>query len=253
LATYIGNQLGVSCKIFDPLEESTLEKTEPLSGFDLAERIAFIAALGAACSDHSITPNLLYGYVDKESEASIKKINRGILSGFATILMLCLAYFAYQNISYSQKKEEARQLESRLATFNSVIDRQVLTELAGQIKENHSIHRSLAARYQAIAVLSEIAAVTPGEIKLISLDFDAIESANHGETDQAADQSWNKHALIVEGIIEGQRSNFESLLAGYTFKLNSSPFFDGVTIQKSNYIPFSGKDVLHFVVHAKVN
>jgi len=111
----------------------------------------------------------------------------------------------------------------------------------------------LAARYQAIAVLSEIAAVTPGEIKLISLDFDAIESANHGETDQAADQSWNKHALIVEGIIEGQRSNFESLLAGYTFKLNSSPFFDGVTIQKSNYIPFSGKDVLHFVVHAKVN
>jgi len=253
LATYIGNQLGVSCKIFDPLEESPLEKTEPLSGFDLAERIAFISALGAACSDQSITPNLLFGYVDKETEASIKKINRGVLSGFAAILILCLAVFACQNMSYAQKKEEGRKLESQLATFKTVIDRNALADLAGQIKENHSIHRSLAARYQAMAVLSEVSAVTPREIRLISLDFDASETANQDETEQAADQSGTKQALMIEGIIEGERGNFESLLTGYTFKLDSSPFFEGVTIQKSSYVPFAGRDVLHFVVNAKVS
>ena len=253
LAQYFGNQLGLICRLFDPADKGMLSNAGPLTRLTFSERMAFIPSLGAACSENQITPNLLYGYRDKETEASITRINRAVLVGFLVLVFFCGAYFVNQNIVYSQKKDELNTLESKLSAFNPIIDKSVLMAMASQIQKKSSISQSLAERYQSIAILSELSSITPREIKLIRLDFGAADAAAKEGADKSKDQAVKKAEITIEGIIQGEQSSIESLLTGYTFKLDSSPLFENITILKSNYVPFVGRDALQFVVKAKVS
>jgi type IV pilus assembly protein PilM len=253
LAGYFGQQLGMTVQLFDPAGQGMLDKIGPLSRLKPLERVAFIAALGAACSEKYLTPNLQYGYRDKETEGSIQRINKAIVAGFLVLVFVCAAYFINQKIVYAHKNDELKNLESKLSSFNPVIDRNVLMAMATQIQKKSTISKSLAERYQSMAILSEISSITPREIKLIRLNFGSPETVAKGGADNSKDQTANKSEITIEGIIQGETSNVESLLTGYTFKLDSSPLFETITIQKSNYTPFIGRQALQFVVKAKIS
>jgi Tfp pilus assembly PilM family ATPase len=253
LAKYFGNQLGLASRLFDPADNGMLPNAAPLSRLTLSERMAFIPVLGAACSENYVTPNLLYGYRDRETTGSVQKTNRAVFAGFLIVIFVCAVYFINQNIVYSQKKDELKTLESKLSAFSPVIDKNVLMAMAAQIQKTKNISQSYAARYQSMAILSEISSITPREIKLLRLDFGSAENTASVANDKSKAGSVNKSEILIEGIIQGERSDIESLLTGYTFKLDSSPLFESITIQKSSYVPFIGREALQFVVNAKIS
>lgn len=253
MAGYFGKQLGVAFQLFDPASLGFLDNVAPVSGVNLTERVAFIPSLGAACSEKHLTPNLMQGYRHREAAESIRQLNRGILLGFIVLTFFCMAYFIHLNFVYSQKKDELKTQESKLSASGSVIDKSVLMAMAGQIQKNTTESRAYAQRYQSMAILSEISSITPREIKLIRFDFSATANPAGDVTDKSKIGSVKKSEITIEGIIQGERSNIESLLTGYTFKLDSSPLFESITIQKSAYVPFIGREALQFVLTAKIS
>jgi len=253
LAQYFGNQLGMTTELCDPAGKDMLDNAGALGRLSLSERMAFIPALGAACSDIGITSNLMYGYRDKESQVTVKKINKAVIAGFLVLVLICAGYFINQNIVYSKKKAELKSLESKLASFSQVIDRNALMAMADQIQKNRAVSQSVAERYHNMAILGEISAITPREIKLIRLEMGSNGAVAKEGADKSKDKAVQKTEIKIEGIIQGEPGNVESLLTGYTFKLDSSPLFEGITIQKSDFVPFIGKQALQFVVSAKIS
>lgn len=253
LANYFGNQLGLVTQLCDPAGKEMFNQATALSRLKLSERMAFIPALGAACSESGISPNLMYGYRDKESNITIKKINKAVIAGFCVLILICGGYFLSQNIVYSQKKAELKGLESKLASFSSAINRNTLMMMADQIQKNRILSQSVAERYQNMALMGEISSITPREIKLIRLDIGSSSEAAKDASDKAKSQSVSKGEITIEGIIQGEPGNVESVLTGYTFKLDSSPLFENITVQKNSVIPFVGKQALQFVVSAKIS
>jgi len=254
-AQYFGNQLGISTQICDAAGKGMFENAAALTRLSLSERMAFVPVLGAACSESGISPNLMFGYRDKESIVTIKKINKAVIAGFCVLVLLCGGYFLSQNIVYSQKKAELKNLESKLASSNSAINRNTLMTMADQIQKNRTLSQSVAERYQNMALLGEISTITPREIKLIRLDIGSSPEAVKDGSDKAKSQSASKPQgqITIEGIIQGEPGNVESVLTGYTFKLDSSPLFENITVQKNSIIPFVGKQALQFVVSAKIS
>lgn len=253
LARYFGNQLGTATQFCDPAGKDMFENAASLARLTLSERMSFIPVLGAACSESGIAPNLMYGFHEKESEVTVKKINKAVIAGSLVLFLICAGYFINQNIVYSQKKAELKNLEIKLASVGTVIDRSALMAMADNIQKNRAISQSVAARYHNMAILGEISAITPREIKLIRLEMGPAGVAAIAAADKPKTQAAQKSEIMIEGIIQGEPGNVESLLTGYTFKLDSSPLFEGITVQKSNIVPFIGKQALQFVVSAKIS
>jgi hypothetical protein len=58
--------------------------------------------------------------------------------------------------------------------------------------------------------------------------------------------------LIVEGIVVGNRQSLESSLAVYLMKLQDSPIFRQVTIQKNSVENVKKRDILRFTINMKI-
>ena len=52
--------------------------------------------------------------------------------------------------------------------------------------------------------------------------------------------------LILDGIIQGERLNLDSMLAGYLMELKNSPLFDLPSIDRKSFEFFENREVLHF-------
>ena len=55
-----------------------------------------------------------------------------------------------------------------------------------------------------------------------------------------------KKTLILDGIIQGERINLESMLAGYLMELKNSPLFDRPSIDRKFFEFYENREVLHF-------
>jgi hypothetical protein len=93
-----------------------------------------------------------------------------------------------------------------------------------------------------MVVISEIAALTPANIRLVSLK----ENLAPPVAAKGAEE------ITLEGLVIGDRQNFENALAGYVLLLETSPIFRQVTIQKNTVGPFMKGQALHFILNMKV-
>ena len=60
-------------------------------------------------------------------------------------------------------------------------------------------------------------------------------------------------AIILEGLILGERQTLETNLAGYMRDLDASPMFYQITIEKNVLVPYLRKqEALHFILNLKV-
>jgi hypothetical protein len=58
--------------------------------------------------------------------------------------------------------------------------------------------------------------------------------------------------LVVDGVIFGNRQTLESSLAGYIMKLQASPMFQQISIQKNSVERIKKRDVLRFTINMKI-
>jgi hypothetical protein len=56
----------------------------------------------------------------------------------------------------------------------------------------------------------------------------------------------------VDGVIFGNRRTLESSLAGYIMKLQASPIFRQISIQKNSVERIKKRDVLRFTINMKI-
>ena len=252
IVEYVGSQLGISSAVLDPLsaQESTACPDVEDTGC-ISERIAFGPALGLALSDSDHTPNLMFTYKDKERQTSIKRINQAVFAGFLAVVLICSVAFTYQNHVISQKRTEIAGLETEFTRLGPPVDRNQLLQLAAKVKQRNELSRVYADRYLGMVLISELAALTPKDIRFTDLKI-TLGPAPAGGAEKKEAAKARVEEITVEGLILGERQMFETSLAGYTMSLEASPLFKQVAIQKNSVEPYLKGEALHFILNMKV-
>ena len=254
---YIGNQLGMGSEVLDPLKTLFAAGGGDANVPSLSERNALVPALGLAVSDNAHTPNLIFTQRDKETASAVSLINRAIFAVFIIAASLCSAVLLSEGYAARQKKITIAALEKQLAGYRPVADQNVVRQLVSQVKQQQQLTKAYGERYLGMAIISELTALTPRDINLISMK--AYLGAVPGQKNPAASRESAKDTpksgerdITVEGLIFGKRESAEALLAGYIVKLDGSPMFRQLTVQKNSFESFKKGEALHFIINAKI-
>ena len=245
---YLNDQLAVKTEFFDPF--SSHSSYTGADSLTLSEKISMVPVLGLSLSDNKRTPNALFTYVEKNKELRVTRINRGIFTAFAAALIICLVALVYQAFEMSNLNAKRAQKERELSAYNPVLSTEQISKMAEDVKKYTQGTKKYAQRYLAPAAIGEVASITPGNIKLINLKIGLPAANPKPAAGKAASDS--AEDLLVEGVIFGQRDMLQSLLAQYVMKLENSPMFKKVTINKTSYTTFRKSEILHFTLNAQV-
>jgi len=255
VSEYIGGQLGVEKDILDPLENNP---SVAMSGQWVPapeERLALAMVLGVALSSNGHTPNLIFTYQDKEQTFRTRRLNRTMIAAFAAVMAICSGVFLYEVQAVEKRKGEVARLERQLSAFGPLLSEAKVLQLAATAKEVHAGIRSYGNRYLGMAVIGEIAAITPENVRLVSVRANLGRDGAPKAPATAAPAKEIKGmagGIVIEGYLSGDRKELESLLAGYVMRLDASPLFRKVLIQKSGVTAFKTEEVLHFVLATEV-
>jgi Tfp pilus assembly PilM family ATPase len=250
IINHICHSLSIETGILDPLNPANPFSTSIAPPASVSERIPFTSTLGLALSDNSRTPNLLYTFKDKEEEAAVARINRSIFLVFISVVLILLGVFLLQELSSRQKKAEIVQLQQELAHYTPAVDQNAIMQLASRVKSQQQMLKEKAGEYVGIAVLSELAALTPPNIRLISIgaDLGAIPAPLVKDTNPAQNKGVSK-SLVIDGIVQGDSKSLEAALATYLMRLGSSPIFVNPAIHSSTLETYQEVgEVLHFIL-----
>ncbi len=269
---YVGEQLGIESDILDPLGEvlSGIDPNGP--ELNLSERITLTPALGMALADNAHTPNLLFTVREKQQIAAVHRVNRVIFSSLMVATLICAGLVLYQIGLIAKKQLDVHRAEQQLAAFNPQLKADDLLRMAAQSKQRQQALRAYGERYRGMAVIGELAVLTPAHIRFVNLKADfglsaaqqakgppkpgeaAPEGGKAGSKEAPKEQAAAAKAghLVVEGIVSGDRLSLESSLAGYLVKLQESPLFRQVSVQKNGIERVQKKEVLRFTISMQV-
>ncbi|HOG15885.1 MAG TPA: hypothetical protein PLB96_00940 [Syntrophales bacterium] len=257
VSEYIGGQLGIEKDILDPLENNP---AAALSGQWIPapeERLDFSLALGVALSSNDHTPNLIFTYQDKERTSRMRLLNRGMMAALVVAVAICSGVFLYEVQAVEQRKREAARLDRQLSAIGPLLNEAKILQLAASVKEVQAGLRSYGNRYLGMAVISEIAAITPENVRLLSIRTNlgqdgAAPKAAGAPAPPAKEAKAMTGGIVIEGYLSGARRDLESLLAGYVMRLDASPLFRKVLVQKSGVTVFKTEETLHFVLATEI-
>lgn len=249
LSDYISDQLGIKSEILDPFKYQPASQV--IENISPADRMGLAPALGLSFSDNQHTPNLIFTYKEENKETSIRRINRGIIAAFAAALFICIVIIIYQGMDVIALNKQKANLKRELSAFNPPLSTAKITKLADDVKTQRRISKQYAERYLGMAVVGEISALTPQNVRLINLTITSAGIvANKEKTSKTAKEGAD--GITLEGIITGDRNMLESYLAQYIMKLNNSPMLHQVSVYKNNIVNFKKSDVLQFAMSAKI-
>jgi len=215
-----------------------------------SERALYTSTVGLALSDNTRTPNLLFTFGDKEKQAAIARINRSIFVVFMSIMSILAGYFFWQEHVSSQKQKEISRLQQELALYSPLVDQNLITQTAAKVKSEQRLFKETANEYLGIAVLSELAALTPENIGLISITADLGRPPEVPAKDVNPGQKKSiSKTLVIDGIVMGDTQTLEASLARYLMRLGSSPVFVNPAVHTSNLETFQEVgEALHFIL-----
>jgi len=249
--SYISEQLGVKSEIFDPFKQHISHHAVELAA--VSERMSLVTVLGLSFSDNYRTPNAVFTYRHKSREEGIKKINKGIFAGFAAMMIVCIIFLVYQTMEIEYVKQQKAKLNIELAGYNPLVTPDMVSMVADKVKGQQQISQQYVERYMSVALIGEIAALTPANIRLINLKMNFGKLDAKATAITAADKTGNADAGIItlEGIVTGERNMLDSFLTQYVMKLGNSPVLQQVAIQKSGIINMKKNEALQFTISAK--
>ena len=245
IINYIGEELGISTEIINPfLENSNFVSLTPSPEL-LSEQNAFVPAMGMALSNNSLTPNFLCTYKDKRKAARTQRINRGVIVAFLLVMIFCVGVSFWQKSIVEKKEYQKRQLQQQLETISVQVNQNLVLKLVANIQSKNREIQLIGQKYFGLAVVSEIADLTPENVRLTS--FTAQVGGDPADKKPPKDRE-----LVLSGIVKGNRMILESTLAGYLLQLKNSPLFDKPTINKKSFEQNEGVEVLKFTARLKL-
>ena len=250
----IGEQLDIKRELFDPFQvENDATAANHLS---LNERISMGTAIGLALSDRKHTPNAIFTYLEKNKEVMRTRINRIIFAAFGVSLAICLTVLAFQVIENRYLAGKKEKLEKQMALFQPLLSKDKVNALAGEIKAGNAISRQYSKKYKGMALIGELASLTPENIKLTNVLIvfpheGGIPEQKQPEQKQEKDAKPDGESIMIEGVVMGNRTELDAFLAQYVLKLDNSAIFSGAALQKSSRSEFRKKEILQFTIKMK--
>jgi Tfp pilus assembly PilM family ATPase len=252
---YIGDQLAIETGSPDAILLKLPFVVKSMEEISVSEKIALIPALGLAISDNAYTPNLLFRFKDRERVTNIGRANRIIIAVFIVAVFLSSGFYLYQIQEVRAKEAQIAGLEKQLSQNFPLIDQNLISQMAASATKREQVYREYSDRYLGMAVISELSLLTPANIHLINLraHVGTVPSGKGSSKESKKETAKEelKH-VVIEGIVLGDRKTLESSLAGYLMKLEASPIFRQVSIQKNNIEPFKKSEVLYFVIDMQI-
>lgn len=246
---YISDQLNLPAENIDPFVPESYSSVDFLAPESESERGSFVPAVGLALSNNTHTPNFIFTYKDKEKFA-LKMLVRRLVFGAALLLItITVGFSLWQSIILDRKKTGIAQLQRQMEQYNPVVDQNLIISMVAKTKRNIDTAEAFVAKYLVMAVISEITQITPSEIRLSSITADLSRPKGSSSLKESQGQ---KKLLKIEGVILGDRLNFEASLAGYLVRLKSSPMFSRATIKETDYVLFEGQEVLRFTAQLEL-
>ena len=236
---YMGEELGIPTEAINPFASGTNFLTMVPWPDSVSEQSSYAPAMGMALSSNGVTPNFLHTYKDKEKEVRGQRINHGIFACIFVFIAICVGIALYQDNQIREREDQQRFLQQKLASYNLRVDQNLILNLLDEYREKNKSVMKLSETYLNLAVISEITNLTPANIRLMSI------SADFGELPSEKNKTPEK-TLILDGIIQGERLNLESNLAGYLMELKNSPLFDRPSIERKSFEFYENREVLHF-------
>lgn len=249
LKRYIGEQLATVSDMFNPFAgKDAPDETKSLG---IAERASLVPAIGLALSHRNHTPNALFTYVEKNKEAFVKRIDRGIFAAFAVALAVCLAVGIFQVIATTHLSAKHKTLEQELSRYAPVLSKDKVAAMAKDLKLRHQADRQYAKRYKGMALIGELSFLTPDHVRLTGLRI-ALPVAGSKAPPKDAPKKETEESVVIEGVVLGESGALDALLAQYVMKLENSPMLRNVTVQKSSAVTFKKKEIVQFTINAKI-
>ena len=245
---YMSDQLGAKTEFFDPFKQ---QKASPTTeSINLSEKMFLSPALGFSLSDNRRTPNAIFTYQEKNREINTKRTDRLVMFSFVAALIICLITLIYQGLERNILKQQQMGLEKELALYNPILSMDIISKLADEVKTQKKINHQYAQKYLGLAAIGEISDLTPQNISLISFKLTEGSVSPKAADDKTPKETSN--GVTIEGVVFGDRTMLDSILAQYVMKLGNSPMLSQVSIQKNNVVTFKKSEVLQFTLSAKI-
>lgn len=236
---YIGKQIGLPTDVIDPFGEDNYFLGGLPVPAKIAERESYAPAIGMALSHNTLTPNFIYTYKDKETTESLRSVNRSLFAALLLIMALCCWAYLWQDHHIEKKKTALALLQQQIENQVPLVDKNLVLQRIGRMKSKRADIVRLRKRHLSMAIISELTAKTPDEVRLLSV------TANIGDNQGNVGPN-KKRTLSLNGIIFGNRLTYESTLAGYLLNLKKSPMFDQPAINKKSFEYIEDTEVLRF-------
>ena len=249
MLNYISEQLGTTTEFFDPFKGK--EASVSGSSLPLAERASLVPAIGLSLSDRKRTPNAIFTYVEKKKEIRKQQMNRGIFAVFAFLLIICFIFLTFEVVNTNNLSVQQAKLDKELSLFKPVLSKEQIKALTEDLKQRHQITKQYSLKYKGMALISELSALTPVNVRLIHVKI-SMPVAGSTEQKKNVPQEEKSDTISVEGVVLGDRQTLDTILAQYVMMLENSPLFRGVTIQKSGMVSFRKKEILQFTIKARL-
>jgi len=238
---YMSNQLDTRTEIFDPFKNRRSNISD--QSLSPSDRILISPALGFALSENSRTPNAIFTYQEKNQEAKSRRLNKFIFLSFVAALIVCLFTLFYQNSRLNYLKKNQEVLAQELTAQGPLLTGESVLKAADKVKMQRTIALQYAKKYLGLAVIGEVGNLTPQNIRLISFKMGGANAVS--KPDANGD-------VFMEGIIFDKKEMLESQLTQYVMTLENSAVFNKVSVQNKSIVTFNKKDVIHFVLSAKI-
>lgn len=254
LVAELGSRLGVKSRPMDLTQAYRFADRES-AAWTPEEAGQMALALGAAMSEKSQSPNLVYTYVKREKEVRAIRAKQ-LLLGLGLVAVALM--FAGHQLAARANDRMRAELEACLGSIRRIAprtDRATIQALSDRAARNSAQLKTMARRGLPVAVLNQVARLTPEDIRLISAVWEPGEAANAGKRAKkkaAAASVDPEMRLHLEGLVLGEVGMQESKLASYQMRLEDAELFAGVVLMRSEAGTESGEPVLLFALEMQM-
>lgn len=245
IVDYIGNELGLPRETFDPFATAPKFLGEIVPPASAAERGSYAPSIGMALSTNAQTPNFLYTYREKGKAARTRLLNKATAVAALVLMGVCVGVYSWQNSVIDRKTGEVQRLQGQLSAYQVPVSQNLILGLVEKTKRKNQEFLEYSRKYLGVVALTEISNLTPPNVRLTGISVHFTDTAAGGKEPQSKN-------VILEGLVLGDRTTFESALAGYLIQLSGSPLFRHPVINQKEPGFYNDKEVLRFTAQLKL-
>jgi type IV pilus assembly protein PilM len=245
IISHIGSQLGLPVNVLNPFP-TPHPFTQKVTIPELpAEKESFVPAVGIGLSSNDLTPNFLFTYRHREKRDRARKIRIGISAACIGFLALLLCGFLWQENHIKTQATEVVRLTQEMDAFNVPLTRELVMALYGKVNQQRNRISTLSGRYYCSAVMAEVSHLVRPTIRLITLKADMTPPLKQANRKTAS-------SLVIEGIVTGEKIQFETELASYLLNMEASPLFSNPVVKNKRIQFLDNRQVLRFTIQLEL-